>query len=61
MPVEFLKYTPGKTLKVRVTSPTRVRGQHLDEGSVVEMPESEAYELIIAQKAVRYVESARSK
>jgi len=51
--VEFLKYTPGKTAKVKITAPVKVRGQHFDEGKVVELPESEAYELMIARKAVR--------
>jgi len=54
--VEFLKYTPGKTAKVKITAPTRVRGQHFDEGKIVELPESEAYALIIAQKAIRVAE-----
>ena len=51
--VEFLKYTPGKTARVKIHAPTKVRGQHFDEGQVVELPESEALELVIARKAVR--------
>lgn len=57
--VEFLKYTPGKTAKVRITSPTRVRGQHFDEGKTVELPEAEALELVIARKAVRVVDKEK--
>ncbi len=54
MPVEVLKYTPGKTAKVKILSATRVRGQHLAEGKVIEVPESDAYDLIVAGKAEVY-------
>lgn len=51
--VEFLKYTPGKVARVKITSPTKVRGQHFDEGKIVELPEAEALALVMAAKAVR--------
>lgn len=52
--VEVLKYSPGKTAKVKILSPTRVRGQHLAEGKIIEVSESDAYELIVAGKAEVY-------
>ena len=59
--VEFVKYTPGKTMRVKITSPTRVRGQHFSEGKIVELSEADAYALLVAHKAERYVESAKDK
>lgn len=52
--VEVLKYNPGKTAKVKITSPTRVRGQHFAEGKVIELSESDAFELLIAGKAEKF-------
>jgi hypothetical protein len=49
--VEFVKVTPGKTRKVRITSATRVHSRHLEEGQVVEIAESDAYLLVHSGKA----------
>jgi hypothetical protein len=54
--VEFIKVTPGNVRKVKITAGARVMGQHVDEGQIIEVPESEAFELVIAQKAEFYVE-----
>jgi len=51
--VDFIKVTPGKTMRVRITADTRVLGQHLPEGKVVELAEEHGHNLIIAHKAVR--------
>ena len=61
MPVEFIKVTPGKTARVRITGATRLMGQHVEEGRVIEVPEEEAHALVIAQKAEFYVEPASAK
>jgi hypothetical protein len=57
--VEFIKVTPGKVRKVKITADTRVMGQHVSEGQVVEVPEEEAYALIVARKAHFYVEPVK--
>ena len=51
MPVEQIKFTPGVVRTVRITSPTRVRGQHFDDGAVIDLPEQFAHELVMASKA----------
>jgi hypothetical protein len=51
MPVEQIKYTPGKTIQVRVTAPTRVHGKHYEAGRELELPEQFGLELIAAGKA----------
>jgi hypothetical protein len=61
MPVEFIKVTPGKTARVRITGATRLLGQHVEEGRVVEVPEEEAHALIMAQKAEWYTEPVPAK
>ena len=61
MPVEFIKVTPGKTRKVKITSSTRVLGTHVEEGQVIEIPESEAFTLVHMQKADFYVEPVKSR
>lgn len=58
MPVEFIKVTPGKTRKVKVTAGTRIYGRHVDEGQVVEIQESDAYTLVHSGKAEFYAEPA---
>lgn len=61
MPVEFIKVTPGRTARVRITGATRLQGQHLEEGRVVEVPEEDAHALVIAQKAEWYTEPTPAK
>jgi hypothetical protein len=51
MPVEFIKVTPGKTAHVRILDATRLMGQHVDTGAVIEVTEEDARALIMAHKA----------
>jgi hypothetical protein len=37
--VEFIKVTPGKTRRVKITADTRVLGQHVSEGQTIEVLE----------------------
>ncbi len=59
--VEFLKYTPGRTMRVKITSPTRVSGKHFDEGTLVDLSEQDGLELIIAGKAVKVAAPPKDK
>lgn len=59
MPVEFIRVTPGKTRKVKITADTRVLGTHVSEGQVIEVEEMEAHNLIVAHKAHFYVEPVK--
>jgi hypothetical protein len=49
--VDFIKITPGRTRRVRVTAHTRVLGQHVNAGQVIEVSEEQAHLLIVAGKA----------
>lgn len=49
--VEFIKVTPGKTRRVKITQDTRVLGQHVGEGKLIEVLEDQAHLLVIAGKA----------
>ena len=61
MPVEFVKVTPGKMRRVKITAGVRVYGRHVDEGQVIEVEESEAYTLVHMQKAEFVAEAAKPK
>jgi len=61
MPVEFVKVTPGKVRKVKITAATRVCGRHVDEGQTVEIPESDAYTLVHMDKAEFVTTAAKSE
>jgi hypothetical protein len=61
MPVEFIKVTPGKTAHVRILDSTRLMGQHVDTGSVIEVTEEDARALIMAHKAEFYVAPVSAK
>lgn len=50
MPVEQIKFTPGASHSVKVLADSKVRGQHLSQGQVVELPSQLAHELVIAGK-----------
>lgn len=61
MPVEQVRYTPGKVMQVRVISGTRLNDKHYDVGRILEVPEQNGLELIHSGKAVRHVEEKPGK
>lgn len=43
-------------MKVKITSPTRVSGRHLEEGRILAVADEDGAILLAANKAVRFVD-----